>query len=246
MIEEDTKSVVLVGVGGQGILLASEILAQAAMQAGYEVKTNEVHGMAQRGGSVMAQIRYGKEVHSPLVARKGRPDPGSPRDRWKPCAMRTIIAPDGLAAVSAESITPVTVSSGAASYPANVEEMLKKVFPRLVYIDAAKKAAELGDVRAANIVLLGAISRGLDLPLDAWHKAIEQCVREKFLDLNLKAFATRKELCMTADDKNGNFHNESMETASRKRTFRALQSRRLRAIVKHVYESNAVYRKLVR
>jgi indolepyruvate ferredoxin oxidoreductase beta subunit len=187
MIKNDTQSVVLVGVGGQGILLASEILAQAAMQAGFEVKTNEVHGMAQRGGSVMAQIRYGKDVHSPLVA-KGSAQILGALEHVEALRYADYIAPQGLAAVSAESITPVTVSSGAASYPANVEEMLKKVFPRLVYIDAAKKATELGDVRAANIMLLGVISRGLDLPLDAWHKAIKQCVREKFLDLNMKAF----------------------------------------------------------
>lgn len=185
---EETKSIVLVGVGGQGILLASEILAQAAMQAGYDVKTNEVHGMAQRGGSVMAQIRYGKEVHSPLVARKSAHILGA-LEKVEALRYADFIRPDGLAAVSSESIMPVTVSSGAAKYPEDVEEMLARAFPRLVYIDAPKAAKELGDIRAANIVLLGAISRGLDLPLQAWEKAIVLCVREKFRDLNLMAFA---------------------------------------------------------
>lgn len=185
---EEAKSIVLVGVGGQGILLASEVLAQAAMQAGYEVKTNEVHGMAQRGGSVMAQIRYGKEVHSPLVARKSAHILGA-LEKVEALRYADFIRPDGLAAVSTEAIMPVTVSSGAAKYPEDVEEMLARAFPRLVYIDAPKAAKELGDIRAANIVLLGAISRGLDLPLQAWEKAIVLCVREKFRDLNLMAFA---------------------------------------------------------
>ncbi len=185
--KNETKSIVLVGVGGQGILLASEILAQAAMQAGYDVKTNEVHGMAQRGGSVMAQIRYGKEVHSPLVARKSAHILGA-LEKVEALRYADFIRPDGLAAVSSQAIMPVTVSSGAAKYPENVEEMLTRAFPRLVYIDAPKAARELGDIRAANIILLGAISKGLDLPLEAWEKAIRLCVREKFRDLNLRAF----------------------------------------------------------
>jgi indolepyruvate ferredoxin oxidoreductase beta subunit len=104
------------------------------------------------------------------------------------------LAPRGLAAVSAQAITPVTVSSGAARYPKNIEEMLKMVFPRLVYLDAAKKAAEIGDIRAANIVLLGVISRELDLPHGAWQKAIALSVPEKFQDINLKAFDVGRNL----------------------------------------------------
>jgi indolepyruvate ferredoxin oxidoreductase, beta subunit len=188
MNENETKSIVLVGVGGQGILLASEIVAQAAMHAGYSVKTNEVHGMAQRGGSVMAQIRYGKEVHSPLVARRGAHILGA-LEKVEALRYADVIRPDGLAAVSSEAIMPVTVSSSAARYPEDVEDMLARAFPRLVYIDAPKMAKELGDIRAANIILLGVISRGLDLPLESWEKAIVLCVREKFRDLNLRAFA---------------------------------------------------------
>jgi indolepyruvate ferredoxin oxidoreductase beta subunit len=186
----ETKSIVIVGVGGQGILLASEILAQAAMLEGYDVKTNEVHGMAQRGGSVMAQIRYGREVHSPLVARNAAHILGA-LEKVEALRYADYIRPDGLAAVSSQAIMPVTVSSGAAHYPedAVAEEMLAKAFPRLVYIDAAKIPKDLGDIRAANVVLLGAISQGLDLPLESWEKAIALCVREMFLDINRKAFA---------------------------------------------------------
>lgn len=183
-----TKSIVLVGVGGQGILLASEILAQAAMIQSYQVKTNEVHGMAQRGGSVMAQIRYGEEVHSPLVSKRSAHILGA-LEKVEALRYREFLRPDGLAAVSSQAIVPVTVSSGSARYPENVEELLAKAFPRLVYIDAPRLAGELGDSRAANIILLGAISRGLDLPRESWEEAISLCVRERFRDLNLKAFS---------------------------------------------------------
>ena len=183
-----TKSIVLVGVGGQGILLASEILAQAAMIQGYQVKTNEVHGMAQRGGSVMAQIRYGEEVKSPLVSKKSAHILGA-LEKVEALRYWEFLRPDGLAAVSSQAIVPVTVSSGLARYPENAEELLARAFPRLVYIDAPKLAGELGDSRAANIILLGTISRGLDLPLESWEEAIGLCVREKFRDLNLRAFS---------------------------------------------------------
>ena len=193
-MSDDTKSIVLVGVGGQGILLGSEILAQAAMLQGYEVKTNEVHGMAQRGGSVMAQIRYGHEVKSPLVPKNAAHILGA-LEKIEALRYADYLRPDGLAAVSTQAILPVTVSSGAASYPddAKAEARLRRAFPRLVYIDAAKIARSLGDIRAANIVLLGAISRGLDLPDDVWEKAIGLCVKEKFLKTNLLAFAAGRD-----------------------------------------------------
>lgn len=188
--ETETKSIMLVGVGGQGILLASEILAQAAMLEGYDVKTNEVHGMAQRGGSVMAQIRYGTEVKSPLVARNGAHILGS-LEKVEALRFCDYIRPDGLGVVSTQAIMPVTVSSGTARYPDEVEvqQLLRRAFPRLVYIDAARIAADLGDIRAANIVVLGAISNGLDLPFSSWESAISLCVKEKFLETNRRAFA---------------------------------------------------------
>lgn len=193
-MSDDTKSIVLVGVGGQGILLGSEILAQAAMLQGYEVKTNEVHGMAQRGGSVMAQIRYGHEVKSPLVPKNAAHILGA-LEKIEALRYADYLRPDGLAAVSTQAILPVTVSSGAARYPddAEAEARLRRAFPRIVYIDAAKIARSLGDIRAANIVLLGAISRGLDLPDDVWEKAIGLCVKEKFLKTNLLAFAAGRD-----------------------------------------------------
>jgi indolepyruvate ferredoxin oxidoreductase beta subunit len=182
-----TKSVVFVGVGGQGILLASTIVARAAMIAGHQVKTNEVHGMAQRGGSVIAHVRYGTEVFSPTVP-EGTADALGALEEIEALRYAHYIAPDGLAVVNAATVVPVTVSSGAATYPEDVADRLKRAFPRLVYFDAGKRAEELGNIRAANIVLLGALSRGLDLPLEAWEEAISSSVKDKHRDLNLRAF----------------------------------------------------------
>jgi indolepyruvate ferredoxin oxidoreductase beta subunit len=195
MSSNETTSVVLVGVGGQGILLGSEIAARAAMNAGFQVKTNEVHGMAQRGGSVIAQIRYGKEVHSPLVAEGTAKVLGS-FEQVEAIRYAQYLAPDGLAVVSSQSIIPVTVSTGIGKYPTDVEDRLKAVFPKLVYLNATKLAHQLGNVRTANVVILGAMSNGLDLPEEAWTQAVASSVKEQFRDLNIKAFlAGRQTLC---------------------------------------------------
>lgn len=184
---DKATSVVLAGVGGQGILLASGIVARAAMIAGHDVKTNEVHGMAQRGGSVLAQIRYGTEVHSPLVPLGTARAIGS-FERIEALRCAHYLAPGGLAVVSSQAVVPVTVSSGGAGYPADAPQRLRDVFPRLVYVDAAELAMRAGSVRAANLVILGAMSAGLDLPVEAWQESIAASVAPKYRDLNLKAF----------------------------------------------------------
>lgn len=186
-MSDNTTSVVLAGVGGQGILLASSITAMAAMKAGFEVKMNEVHGMAQRGGSVIAQIRYGKNVHSPLV-EEGTAKVLASLEQIEAIRFAHYLAPDGLAVVSTQMIVPVTVSMGSAKYPQDAEQRIKKIFKNLIIVDALAKANELGNIKAANVVILGAISRGLDLPLEAWYEAIKSTVRDKFADLNIRAF----------------------------------------------------------
>ncbi len=186
-MNEKITSIVLAGVGGQGILLASEITAQSAMLAGFDVKTNEVHGMAQRGGSVLAQIRYGKKVYSPLVAKRTAKVLVA-LEQIETLRFADYLAEDGVAVASSQAIIPVTVSSGDAKYPDNVEQMLKDVFKKLVFLDAAKIAVECGNIRAANTVLLGAMSNHLDLPIECWHKAIEIAVDKKYAELNKKAF----------------------------------------------------------
>ena len=193
MSEPQTTSVVLAGVGGQGVLLASEITARAAILAGHRVKTNEVHGMAQRGGSVIAQVRYGAEVHSPLVEQGTARVLGS-LERIEALRYRPYLAPDGLAVVSSQMIVPTTVSTGQAVYPGDAAERLKRVFPRLVYVDAVAEARSLGDPRAANLVVLGAMSTALDLPLENWEAAIRESVKTRHAELNLRAFRRGREL----------------------------------------------------
>jgi indolepyruvate ferredoxin oxidoreductase beta subunit len=141
------------------------------MLAGLDVKMNEVHGMAQRGGSVMGQVRFGKEVHSPLVAeRTARVLASFEEAEALRVAHYLAPPPEGLAVVAKHRIVPVTVTSGKATYPADIEARLKRVFPRLVYFDAVKVAVELGNIRGTNVVVVGALSKGLDLPVEVLRK----------------------------------------------------------------------------
>ena len=188
-----TTSIVMVGVGGQGILLATQIAARAALIRGFDVKTNEVHGMAQRGGSVVAQIRFGEKVFSPLVP-EGTANVLASLERIEALRFAGFLAPDGIAVVSSQAIIPVTVSSGQASYPSDAEERLRKTFRRLAYIDAVGAAERLCDTRVANVILLGAMSASLDLPVECWQEAIAQCVKPKFKDMNISAFEEGKRL----------------------------------------------------
>ena len=183
----DVTSIVLAGVGGQGILLASSITAKAAMNAGFQVKMNEVHGMAQRGGSVVAQIRYGTTVHSPLV-EDGTAKVLGALEQIEAIRFAHYLAPDGLAVVSSQAIVPVTVSMGSGKYPEDAKQRIENLFPKLLYVDAVEKALELGNIKTANVILLGAISTGLDLPVDAWHHALKETVKPQFVDINLQAF----------------------------------------------------------
>lgn len=185
-----TTSIVLAGVGGQGILLASEILAKAAGFAGFDVKTNEVHGMAQRGGSVIGQIRYGERVYSPLVSR-GEATVLMSLERIEALRYAEFLAPDGLAVVNSQVVIPTTVSSGGAVYPENAKEILKQTFKQLIYLDANRIALELGNPKCANVVLLGALSTRLtDISFETWEQGIRECVKPKFIDLNITAFET--------------------------------------------------------
>ncbi len=186
-MNNNITNVVLAGVGGQGILLASEIVARAAMAAGYEVKTNEVHGMAQRGGSVIAQIRFGPEVHGPLI-EAGTAQVLASLECIEALRLAEYLAPDGLAVVSKQEVIPVSVSSGSAKYPEDAEVRLKKTFRRLLFLDAVQIAIDAGNIRASNTVIVGALSTGIQLPTEAWYQAIRECVKEKFVALNIKAF----------------------------------------------------------
>lgn len=182
------RNIVLCGVGGQGILLAAKVIATAAELAGLQVTTNEIHGMAQRGGSVTAQIRFGKEVHSPLIL-EGCADVLGSLEAIEAIRFAHYLRKDGLAVVSAQNIIPVTVSTGQAKYPEDVKERLEKVFGNLIFDDFCARAAALGDLRMSNTVMLGAMSRGLpEIESPIWTEALKKCVKPAFAEANIKAF----------------------------------------------------------
>ena len=183
----ETQSIVLVGVGGQGILLASEIIARTVMASGFDVKMNEIHGMAQRGGSVVAQIRLGREVASPLVPRGTAKVLGS-LERIEAMRFVDFLAPDGLAVVSDQAIIPVTASVGSTPYPDVDESLLRSVFPNLIYVHALYQAEKIGNAKAVNTVLLGALSTQFPFSPETWKNSIKTTVKPRFVDVNLKAF----------------------------------------------------------
>ncbi|OQY23398.1 MAG: hypothetical protein B6I37_05385 [Desulfobacteraceae bacterium 4572_35.2] len=193
MENDEITSVVLVGVGGQGILLASEVMATAAALAGFEVKTNEVHGMAQRGGSVIAQIRYGQQVFSPLVA-EGTARVIGALEQVEGLRYHPYLAEGGFAVVSQQAIVPVSVSAGQSKYPQDLQPRLGEVYPRLAWVDVQQAAEDIGNPKVANMVVLGAMSTELDLPSAVWEQAISQCVKPEFLDSNLMAFVIGRSL----------------------------------------------------
>jgi indolepyruvate ferredoxin oxidoreductase, beta subunit len=186
-----TTNFVLVGVGGQGTLLASNILADVGLAAGLDVKKSEVHGMSQRGGSVVSHVRWHPEcVASPLVGL-GEADILLAFEKLEALRFVEFLKVGGTAIVNEMVIVPITVSAGTGHYPddAALDAALAAVSAREIRVPGERLAQEAGNAKAANVVLLGAISRLLDLPEELWWKCLEQRVPKKFLDLNRTAFA---------------------------------------------------------
>jgi len=181
-------SITLVGVGGQGTILTSDLLALAAMHAGFDVKKSEIHGMSQRGGSVVSQVRYGDRVRSPIIP-EGATDVLVAFERNEALRFAHLLKPGGLLLVNDTERIPVTVSSGQQPPAERLSERLA-AYPGLHLVPADRIAAEVGNVRTANVVLVGALSKLLDaIPDEAWQSALRQRVPQKFLDVNLSAFA---------------------------------------------------------
>lgn len=189
-----TLNISLVGVGGQGTLLASEILCQVALLSGKDVKKSEVHGMAQRGGSVVSQVRIGDKVHSPLIA-VGETDILISFEKLEALRYAHFLAADGVAMVNDQEIRPVTVSSGQASWPEDLDGRLKSTFAKLELLPALKMARELGNVRTMNVVMIGALSNYTDIPEEIWQEAIKSLVKPQYVELNLKAFEAGRAAC---------------------------------------------------
>ncbi len=183
-----TTNVFISGVGGQGILLASEILSDVALAHGLDVKKSEVHGMAQRGGSVVSHVRFGEKVYSPVIAER-EADLLVSFEKMEALRWIHYIAPEGTVVVNDQQIVP----SGMERYPEDIDEGLSKRAPNAHIIDALALANEAGNARAVNTVMLGAFSNYLEFAEEDWKKAIEARVPPKTVEINLKAFALGRE-----------------------------------------------------
>ncbi|MCF8054311.1 MAG: indolepyruvate oxidoreductase subunit beta [Deltaproteobacteria bacterium] len=188
----DVVSILLVGVGGQGILKASDILAEALMFAGYDVKKSEVHGMAQRGGSVSSFVRFGKSVYSPTAA-KGTAGILLSFEKLETLRYLDNLMPDGKIIINNESINPPACNLGSMEYPKNIEYFVGNVSKNVKYVSASEIAVEAGNIRCANTVLLGSLANHLPLISGSiWKKVLTKSFPEKLLDLNLRAFELGK------------------------------------------------------
>ena len=184
----ETKNIMIVGVGGQGTLLTSRILGGIILTAGYDVKLSEVHGMAQRGGSVVTFVRYGEKVSEPIV-EEGQADVLIAFERLEALRYAHFLKPDGALIINDQRMDPITVVTGAAQYPENIIENLSKTY-KVYSIDASAEAIKLGNPRVFNNIVLGLAAQHMDFSKEDWLKVIENTVPPKTIEINQKAFLT--------------------------------------------------------
>ena len=183
---QNTKNIMIVGVGGQGTLLASRILGNAVISEGYDVKVSEVHGMSQRGGSVVTYVKYGDKVFSPIIDR-GEADMILAFEKIEAARALPYLKEGGTVILNDREIAPMPVITGAAEYPDGlVDDIAAKA--KVIAIDALSLSLEAGSAKAVNVVLIGVLARSSDISKEVWIQTIKDTVPAKFLDLNLKAF----------------------------------------------------------
>ena len=183
-----TTSIMIVGVGGQGSLLASKLLGQILLDEGYDVKVSEVHGMSQRGGSVVTYVRFGEKVYSPIVT-EGEADYIVSFEKLEAARYASCLAPNGRIIVNTQEIDPMPVLIGKAAYPTDILSELTAKDVALDAIDALSLAESAGNAKAVNIVLMGRLARYLGISREKWEETIKTGVKPKFVDVNLRAFA---------------------------------------------------------
>ena len=183
-----TKNIMIVGVGGQGSLLASKLLGYLLLNEGYDVKVSEVHGMSQRGGSVVTYVRFGDKVYSPIID-KGEADFIVSFEELEAARYVEYLKPEGRIVTNTQQVDPMPVIIGAVEYPDNLIGKMREKGIQVDAMDCLTLANEAGSSKAVNIVLLGKLSNYFDFPLGKWECAIEACVPPKFLELNKRAFA---------------------------------------------------------
>ena len=184
----DTKSVMIVGVGGQGSLLASRILGNVLLNQGFDVKVSEVHGMSQRGGSVVTYVKYGEKVYSPII-EKGEADIIISFEELESARWIPYLKKGGHLITSVQKIDPMPVITGNMEYPQDIAEKISNLGIDIISVDALGLAEQAGTSKASNVVLMGVLSTKMGFDESVWQNALEQCVPAKFLELNKKAFA---------------------------------------------------------
>lgn len=184
----DTKNVMIVGVGGQGSLLASKLLGALLTDEGYDVKVSEVHGMSQRGGSVVTYVRFGERVYSPVIS-EGEADYIVSFEKLEAARHAACLRKGGTMVVNTQTIDPMPVITGAQEYPDGVLEELSSKGVSVDSIDALKLAIEAGNSKSVNIVLMGRLAKYFDISQEKWLSAIEKCVKPQFIEVNKRAFA---------------------------------------------------------
>ena len=183
----ETKGIVICGVGGQGSLLASKLLGRVLVNEGYDIKVSEVHGMSQRGGSVITYVRYGDKVYSPVV-QSGEADFLISFERIEAARYAHLLKIGGIIITNTQRIDPMPVITGAAEYPEAILDELTAKGVQIEAMDALTLAEQAGSAKAVNIVLMGQLAKHFHIDYDKWISAIEQTVKPKFVELNKKAF----------------------------------------------------------
>lgn len=181
-------NVLLVGVGGQGTILATRILAKAAQDAGYDIKVSETKGMSQRGGSVVTQVRLGQRVYSPLIAERNA-DVILAFEKMEALRWLPYLKDGGTIIVNNQAIDPVSVLSGAVVYPEDCLERIRQLTPNTIVVDALSIALQCGNPKVLNVVLVGLLAKQLPIDKELWLNALQVRVPEKLIDVNMKAFA---------------------------------------------------------
>ena len=195
-MENATKTVLLCGVGGQGTILAADLLAFSCMKANLQVKVSEIHGMAQRGGSVSTQVRWGKKVYGPVFG-KGEADIMVALEKMEAVRYAEFLNPNGVAVINDYAIKSTTIASGAEAYPEGCIEAMQKNF-KTIAVPASDIAIELGNPKCKNVVLFGAMCDSLGCPEIDWEQVVAETVPAKVKELNLKAFRAGREAAKAA------------------------------------------------
>lgn len=193
MSQDRVYNVLIVGVGGQGIILASDVLGRVAAKHGYDVKKNEIHGMAQRGGSVSSHVRFGKVVSSPII-KMGEADVILSFEQIETLRYFPYLSEKGQVIVNDQKILPPAVFTGQQDYPPDVLERIKVKAPGTVIVDGQSVAQKMGNPRVLNVIFLGVLSKFLDIPAQTYEETLKESLKPKLVDINLRAFNKGREM----------------------------------------------------